>query len=50
MNKIRTGIIRCDLHAIWYANLIQKHDPDLLREPDLGAVIPYGRKSIGFET
>ena len=38
MNKIRTRIIRCDLHAIYYANLIQKHDPDLLREPDLGAV------------
>ena len=35
-NEIRIGIIRCDLHAIYYANLIQKHDPDLLREPELG--------------
>jgi len=35
-HKIRTGIIRCDLHAIYYANLIQKHDPYLLREPDIG--------------
>ena len=36
MDKIRTGIIRCDLHAIYYANLIQEHDPDLLREPEFG--------------
>lgn len=36
MDRIRTGIIRCDLHAIYYANLIQKHDPYLLREPELG--------------
>ena len=36
MDKIRIGIIRCDLHAIYYANPIQKHDPYLLREPDLG--------------
>ena len=36
MNKIRTGIIRCDLHAIYYANPIQRHDPLLLRNPDLG--------------
>jgi predicted dehydrogenase len=36
MDKIRTGIIRCDLHAIYYANPIQKHDPYLLREPELG--------------
>ena len=34
--KIRTAIIRCDLHAIYYANLIQEHDPCLLREPELG--------------
>ncbi len=34
--KIRVGIIRCDLHAIYYANLIQPHDPYLLRKPELG--------------
>jgi predicted dehydrogenase len=34
--KIRTGVIRCDLHAIYYANLIQEHDPHLLRQPELG--------------
>ena len=34
--KIRTGMIRCDLHAIYYANLIQRHDPHILREPEYG--------------
>ncbi len=34
--KIRTGVIRCDLHAIYYANLIQEHDPYILREPEFG--------------
>ena len=35
-DKIRVGMIRCDLHAIYYANLIQKHDPYILREPEYG--------------
>jgi len=35
-SPIRTGIIRCDLHAIYYANLVQEHNPDLLREPEVG--------------
>jgi len=36
MDRIRVGIIRCDLHAIYYANLMQEHDPDVLREPEYG--------------
>ncbi|MBM4050429.1 MAG: Gfo/Idh/MocA family oxidoreductase [Planctomycetes bacterium] len=36
MSKIRVGMIRCDLHAIYYANLIQDHDPHILREPECG--------------
>lgn len=36
MAKIRVGIIRCDLHAIYYANLMQEHDPYVLREPEYG--------------
>jgi predicted dehydrogenase len=36
MAKIRVGIIRCDLHAIYYGCLFQKHDPHLLRKPELG--------------
>jgi len=35
-DKIRVGMIRCDLHAIYYANLIQKHDPYILRELEYG--------------
>jgi len=35
-DKIRVGMIRCDLRAIYYANLIQKHDPYILREPEYG--------------
>lgn len=35
-NKIRVGIIRCDLHAIYYANVVQKHDPYILRDPKYG--------------
>ncbi|MAE65073.1 MAG: hypothetical protein CMJ18_12455 [Phycisphaeraceae bacterium] len=30
---IRVGMIRCDLHAAYYAALIDKHDPLLLRQP-----------------
>jgi predicted dehydrogenase len=36
MEKIRVGIIRCDLHAIYYANVLQEHDPYVLREPEYG--------------
>jgi predicted dehydrogenase len=35
MKQIRVGIIRCDLHAIYYAALMEKHDPLMLRGPDL---------------
>ena len=35
MKPVRVGIIRCDLHAIYYAVLTEKHDPLLLRGPDL---------------
>ncbi|MBI4023392.1 MAG: Gfo/Idh/MocA family oxidoreductase [Verrucomicrobia bacterium] len=36
MKKIRVGMIRCDLHAIYYANVMQEHDPLVLREPQCG--------------
>ena len=36
MSKIRVGMVRCDLHAIYYANLMQEHDPYILREPKFG--------------
>ena len=36
MAPIRFGIIRCDLHAIYYANLMQEHDMMVLRKPDFG--------------
>lgn len=36
MNKIKVGIIRCDLHAVYYANIIQKHDPYILRKREYG--------------
>src|SRR3972149_6646938 len=29
---IRVGIIRCDLHAFWYAPLFEKPDPKLFRK------------------
>lgn len=31
--NIRVGIIRCDLHAMYYGALMCKHDPFLLRDP-----------------
>jgi len=34
--KIRVGIIRCDLHGIYYANVMQAHDPFVLRDPKYG--------------
>lgn len=30
MSKIRVGMIRCDLHAYWYAALFAEHDAELL--------------------
>ena len=30
MSNIRVGMIRCDLHAYWYAALFAEHDPALL--------------------
>jgi len=35
-SKIRVGMIRCDLHAVYYAALVDKHDPLLLRGPTYG--------------
>jgi hypothetical protein len=32
---IRVGVIRCDLHALYYACLMDDHDPLLLRGPNL---------------
>jgi len=32
MDKIRTGMIRCDTHASYYAALMSEHDPLALRE------------------
>jgi predicted dehydrogenase len=32
MRKIKVGMIRCDLHGVYYANIMQKHDPLVLRE------------------
>ena len=32
MNKIRTGVIRCDLHASYYGALMDKHDPLVYRK------------------
>jgi len=31
MKKIRVGLIRCDVHAIYYATLMDRHDPLLLK-------------------
>ena len=35
MKSIRVGIIRCDLHALYYGALMARHDPGLLRDPKL---------------
>ena len=32
-DKIRVGIVHCDLHAVYYATLIEDHDPLKLRSP-----------------
>lgn len=31
--KIRTGIIRCDTHALWFAPLMTEHDARVLQRP-----------------
>jgi hypothetical protein len=31
--KIRTSLIRCDTHSMWYAPLMTEHDPLLLQRP-----------------
>lgn len=36
MDKIRVGMIQCNLHAIYYGALMAKHDPHILREPEIG--------------
>lgn len=36
MSTIRFGIIRCDLHAIYYANIMQPHDVTVLRDINYG--------------
>jgi len=35
MKPIRVGLIRCDMHGMYYGALMAKHDPLLLREPPL---------------
>lgn len=35
MKSIRVGIIRCDLHALYYGALMARHDPALLRDPEI---------------
>ena len=32
-DKIRVGLIRCDLHGVYYAALMEEHDPLKLRSP-----------------
>jgi len=32
MNEVRVGMVRCDLHAYWYAAFFAPHDPTLLAE------------------
>ena len=34
--KIKVGMIRCDLHAVYYANLIEEHDPKILWDYNYG--------------
>ncbi|MBN1446183.1 MAG: Gfo/Idh/MocA family oxidoreductase, partial [Candidatus Omnitrophica bacterium] len=31
--EIRTGIIRCDMHGMYYGALMEKHDPAILQRP-----------------
>jgi len=39
--KIRVGIIHCDAHGMYYAALMDEHDPILLREPELGRGVHF---------
>lgn len=34
--KIRTGLIRCDTHGMWYGPLMADHDPMVLQRPSEG--------------
>lgn len=36
MSRIRTGLINCDLHAMYYGALMSKHDPIALRDDEVG--------------
>ena len=36
MSKIRVGLIRCDLHGMYYGALTFKHDPIVLRDDPAG--------------
>lgn len=36
MGRIRVGLIRCDLHGMYYAALMAKHDPIALRDDKIG--------------
>jgi predicted dehydrogenase len=36
MAKIRVGLINCDLHGMYYAALMSKHDPIALRDDKIG--------------
>ncbi len=38
MAKIRVGLIRCDVHAMYYGQLMEKFDVDVLRSVPLGQV------------
>ena len=49
MKAIRVGIIRCDMHAIYYGTLMDRHDPLMLRGPGLTktGTIKYSWQSGG---
>lgn len=41
MLKIRVGLIRCDLHALYYGVLIEKHDPRAMMDLGRGYAAHY---------
>ena len=42
MAKIKLGIIRCDMHGMYYGALMAEHDPYRLQKPvEAGADTPY---------
>ena len=45
--KIRVGLIRCDMHGIYYATLFAKHDPERLRSKTL---FEKGRRFYSWQT